>query len=180
VHELNMDVVYAGCALFCALAGAGYDVASRRIPNALTLPAILFGLLVHGSLGGWRQLGSAATGGLLCGVVFLVFYVAGGMGGGDVKLMAAVGCNAGLPRVAMLLLVTSLAGGAMAITLAAWRRRLKETMRNVWTLAAHHGTAGLEPHPDLNLDNQQALRLPYALAIAAGSAGTFCWVMAQR
>jgi prepilin peptidase CpaA len=175
-----MDVVYAGCSLFCALAGAAYDVASRRIPNAFTLPAILFGLLVHGSLGGWRQLGSATAGGLVCGLVFLLFYVAGGMGGGDVKLMAAVGCNAGLPRVGLLLLATSLVGGVMAIALAAWRRRLKQTVCNMYTLVAHHGTAGLAPHPNLNLGNPQALRLPYALAIAAGSAAVFCCAMTQR
>lgn len=180
MERANIEVVYAACSLFCALVGAGYDVVSRRIPNAFTLPAILFGLLVHGSLGGWRQLGSAVAGGLVCGLIFLLFHLAGGMGGGDVKLITAVGCNAGLPLIGLLLLVTSLAGGAMAIALALYHRRLKQTLRNVCTLAAHHGTAGLAPHPDLNLGNQQALRLPYALAIAAGSAVTFCRLMVQR
>jgi prepilin peptidase CpaA len=73
-----------------------YDVAIRRIPNAFTLPAIVFGLLLHFSLGGWRQLGTAAASGLVCGLIFLLFHLAGGMGGGDVKLITAVGCNAGL------------------------------------------------------------------------------------
>lgn len=177
--RVNIEVVYASCSIFCALVGAGYDLVSRRIPNAFTLPAILFGLLVHGSFGGWRELGSAAGGGFVCGVIFLLFYIAGGMGGGDVKLIAAVGCNAGLPLTGPLLILTSLAGGAMAVGLALYHRRLKQTVQNMCALVAHHGTAGLAPHPVLNVGNEQALRLPYALAIAAGSALTLCRLMAR-
>jgi prepilin peptidase CpaA len=180
VGNPDIAVVYAACSLFSALAGAAYDVVSRRIPNALTLPAIVFGLLVHASFGGWRQLGSAAAGGLVCGLIFLLFHLGGGMGGGDVKLITAVGCNAGLPSAGLLLLVTSLAGGAMAIALALYHRRLKQTVRNVCMLAAHHRTAGLAPHPDFNLSNPQTLRLPYALAIAVGSAATFCRLLVER
>jgi prepilin peptidase CpaA len=157
-----------------------YDVISRRIPNAFTLPAILFGLLLHYSLGGWRQLGSAAAGGLVCGLIFLLFHLAGGMGGGDVKLIAAAGCSAGLSLIGPLLILTSLAGGVMAIGLALYHRRLKQTLLNVRALVVHHGRAGLAPHADFNLDNAQALRLPYALAIAAGSGLSLCRLMVQR
>jgi prepilin peptidase CpaA len=180
VGKLNIEFVYAACSLFCALAGAAYDVISRRIPNALTLPAICFGLLLHFRLGGWRQLGSAAAGGLVCGLIFLLFHLAGGMGGGDVKLITAAGCNAGLSLVGPLLILTSLAGGVMALGLALYHRRLKQTLLNMRALVVHHGTVGLAPHPDFNLDNAQALRLPYALAIAAGSALSLCLLMVQR
>lgn len=178
--RLHIEVVYAGCSLFSALVGAAYDVISRKIPNAFTLPAILFGLLLHFSLGGWRQLGSAAAGGLVCGLIFLLFHLAGGMGGGDVKLITAVGCSAGLSLAGPLLISTSLAGGAMAVGLALYHRRLKQTVHNMCALVAHHGTVGLAPHPDFNLDNAHALRLPYALAIAAGSALSLCRLMVQR
>jgi prepilin peptidase CpaA len=175
-----MEFVYAACSLFCAVIGAAYDVISRRIPNAFTIPAILFGLLLHLSLGGWRQLGSATAGGLLCGVIFLVFHLAGGMGGGDVKLITSAGCNAGLPLVGPLLILTSLAGGVMAIGLALYRRRLKQTMLNIYALAIHHRAKGLAPHPDFNLNNERALRLPYAVAIATGSALSLCALIVQR
>ncbi len=166
--------------MLCAAAGAVYDVARHRIPNVLTLPAIAFGLVLHFTLGGWGQLGASAAAGLICGVIFLVFYLSGGMGAGDVKLITAVGCIAGLPLVASLLILTSLAGGVMAVGFALYRRRLKETLVNVWALALHHQSAGIAPHPELNLGNPQTLRLPYGLAIAAGSALSLCLSIVQR
>ena len=178
--RVDTEFAYAACSLLCAVIGAGYDVTSRRIPNAFTLPAAIFGLLVHCSLGGWRQLVSATAGGLLCGAIFLLFHLAGGMGGGDVKLMLAAGCNAGLALAGPLLILTSLSGGVMAIGLALYHRRLKQTMVNMYALAVHHGTNGLAPHPDFNLDNGQALRLPYALAIAVGSALSLCMLITHR
>ncbi len=60
------------------------------------------------------------------------------MGGGDVKLIAAAGCNAGLSLIGPLLILTSLAGGVMAVGLALYHRRLKETVLNMCALAVHH------------------------------------------
>ena len=141
---------------------------------------MVFGLWLHFAFGGWRQLALAAAGGLLCGVIFLLFHLAGGMGGGDVKLITAVGCNAGLSSVGPLLVLTSLAGGVMAIGLAVYHRRLQQTILNIYALVVHHGRAGLAPHADVNLDNAHTLRLPYALAIAAGSGLSLCRLMVQR
>lgn len=164
------EFVYPAASLLCAAIGALYDVKSRRVPNLLTLPAIAFGLILHFILGGWWQLTNAAAAGMICGIIFLIFYLAGGMGAGDVKLITAVGCIAGLSSVGYLLVLTSFAGGIMAIALALYRRQLKQTVLNIGALAGHHGTMGLTPHPEFNVGNVRTLRLPYALAIAAGSA----------
>jgi prepilin peptidase CpaA len=180
LDKVNNEVVFAACAMLCALAGAVFDLRSRRIPNRFTFPAMLFGLLLHAILGGWRQLGTAAAGGLICGFTFLVFHLAGGMGGGDVKLITAVGCAAGLSLAGHELLWISLAGGVIGVAIALYHGRFKQTMRNVRVLAVHHGTRGLAPHGELNLANEQALRMPYALAIAAGSGLSFCLLMRQR
>jgi prepilin peptidase CpaA len=177
--KLTIEFVYPAASLVCAAIGAVYDVRSRRVPNFVTLPAILFGLLLHFTLGGWRQLASAAAAGLICGLIFLVFYLAGGMGAGDVKLITAAGCIAGLPLIGHLLILTSLAGGAMAIGLALYRRKLKETILNMWKLAVHHRIMGLAPHPEFNIGNAGTLRLPYALAIAAGSSLSLCLLIVQ-
>jgi prepilin peptidase CpaA len=166
---LQIELTYLATAAACALVASVFDVKSRRIPNFITMPAFLFGLVLHLALGGWTQLLTALAAGVICGLVFLVFYIAGGMGAGDVKLIMAAGCIAGFSHIAYLLVLTALSGGVMAICLAVARGRLQQTLANVGALASHHGHEGLQPHPDLNLSNNQTLRLPYALAIAGGS-----------
>lgn len=172
--RIESEFAYSAAATLAALLGAGFDLKSRRIPNLLTGPAFLAGVLLHLALGGWRGGLTALSAGLLCGLVFVILYMAGGMGAGDVKLMAAAGALAGLPNVASLLLLTALAGGVMAVGLALLRGQLKQTLRNVVALTAHHQQAGLRPHPELNVGNAAMLRLPYGVAIAAGCSISFC------
>lgn len=176
----TMEWMYPAASLVCALAGAAFDVRSRRVPNFISLPGIVLGLMLHLALGGWRELGLSVAAGLICGLVFFAFWIAGGMGAGDVKLMTAAACLAGLPQIGYLLILTALAGGVMAVGLALWRGRLKETIMNVGALAVHHRFEGFRPHPQLNVGNAKTLRLPYALAIAAGCAGTLCLAALRR
>lgn len=178
--QIENELVYPAAASVCAVIGSVFDVKSRRVPNLLTGPSVLFGLLLHLSLGGWREMLVAGGAGLICGLVFLVFYLAGGMGAGDVKLITAVGCICGPHYVLGLLAFTAIAGGVMAAGFAIVRGRLKQTFHNVIELVAHHRAAGLTPHPDINVLNVSTLRLPYALAITAGCALTFCLQGAQR
>jgi prepilin peptidase CpaA len=180
MSKLQTELIYPATSLACAIAGAIFDLRDRRIPNYLTLPSILFGLLIHLFIGGWRGLGLSAAAGLIAGVIFLLFWLAGGMGAGDVKLITAVACIAGLSHITWLLILTALAGGVMAIGLALWSGKLKDTIMNLGALAVHHRFEGLKPHPHLNVGNARTLRLPYALAIAAGSAMTLCMTVVQR
>ena len=170
---VNAETTYLVAALLCASIGGVYDLRSRRIPNLLTGPSILFGLLLHFLLGGVSQLGYSLLGGLIAGAIFFLFFMVGGMGGGDVKLMAAVGCIAGAAHIKDVLLATVFFGGLMGITLALYRGRLVQTARNVMSLVQHHASEGLTEHPELNLNEPAALRLPYAIPIAAGCLATF-------
>ncbi len=174
-----IELMYPAAALVCAASGAAFDVRSRRVPNFLTLPGIVCGLMLHLAFGGWAQLGLAAVAGLICGLIFLIFWLAGGMGAGDVKLITAVACLAGLSHAVPLLILTALAGGVMALAMALWHGRMKETLLNMGALAIHHRFEGLTPHPSLNVTNDQTIRLPYAVAIAAGCALTLCLVAFQ-
>ena len=178
--QLAKELVYPAAASLFALIGAGFDIKSRRIPNFVTGPAILAGLLLHLSLDGWRGMLSAFAAGLICGIIFLVFYIAGGMGAGDVKLITAAGCLVGLSNSPYLLILTSLAGGVMGIAFALMRGQLKSILFNVRTIAAHHTHQGLVPHPEHNVRNNKTLRLPYGVAIAAGSCITLYLQGTQR
>lgn len=159
-------------ALGCGMAGALTDIRSRRVPNWLTLPCMLFGVSLHFLGGGWIAAANALGALGLCGAAFLLFYLAGGMGAGDVKLIAAEASLLGLSCSVPLLIYTALCGGIMGLMLAAFRGQVQQTLRNVLQLTLHHGQNGLTPHPELNVRNRETLRLPYAVAIACGCAAT--------
>jgi prepilin peptidase CpaA len=170
---INPQTIYLEAALVCASIASLYDLRTRRIPNKLTLPAILAGLTLHLVRGGPTELGLSALAGLIAGGVFLLFFLAGGMGAGDVKLMTAVGCLVGTGSIKDVLISTVLIGGIMGVGLAIYRGRFRQTIRNVITLMHHHKAEGLEAHPEINVRNTASLRLPYALPIAAGCLLTF-------
>ena len=164
-----MEILLLSVAAAWATVGAGYDIASRRIPNRLSYSGILVGILLRTGLLGWRGLATALAGGALAGGVFFLLYLVRGMGAGDVKLITAVGCFSGFPNVVQILVACALAGGIMALGVALYRGSTLRMLRNVWELLRFHAGHGARVHPTLNIDNPQAIRLPYAIAIAAGS-----------
>ena len=170
----EQQLMFLGGSLLCAGLGSITDVRERRIPNLVTGPGIAAGLMLHTISGGWRGLGDSALAGAIAGGIFLIFFLAGGMGAGDVKLMTAVGCIAGLSSLPLVVISTAIAGGVFALAIGIYNRRLGETLRNVAALIQHHGRNGLTPHPELTLDNTRTLRLPFALPIAAGCLFTLC------
>src|SRR5262245_22884844 len=99
--------------LIVAVAAAVCDVRSRRIPNVLTFgaaaTALIFGLATTGLSG----LGLSAAGWLVGAALFFPFFVLGGMGAGDVKLLAALGAWIGPAVVVWLAIFTAMAGGVV-------------------------------------------------------------------
>jgi len=156
------------CALTVATVGAVKDVRGRRIPNWLTYSGGVAALLVRTILGGAPELRAGLAGMLLAGGIFYVLFLLVAMGGGDAKLMAAVGAWVGFAQVGTLLIVSAIAGGLLAAGYMLVHKRILETLRNIAELVRHHLTAGFEPHPMLNVRQAGALRLPYGLAIAIG------------
>ena len=175
----QQELMFAAGALLCAGIGSVQDVRERRIPNRVTGPAMVAGLALHAIAGGWRGLGDSALAGLIAGAMFLVFFVAGGMGAGDVKLMTAVGCICGLSPLCLVVVSTAIAGAVFALAVSIYHGRLRKTLRGVTGLLLHHRQQGLKPHPDLNLSNPQTLRLPFALPITAGCLFALCTLILE-
>jgi prepilin peptidase CpaA len=171
-----VSVVTAGVAFLAAV----WDIRTRRIPNWLSLPALATALILQGITGGIRATGLALLAAVLAGGIFFAFFLAGGMGGGDVKLIAAIAAGVGLQHVGALLVFTSLCGGAMAMWLALRHGKLRRTFGNIRTLAVHHRHSGFNPHPEWHVQNSRTLRLPYAVAIAAGTFLTLSLQGVQR
>jgi prepilin peptidase CpaA len=140
-------------------------VRSRKIPNLLTVTAAGLGGLYHLATASWSGLAWSAGGAAVGLAVFLPIFVLRGIGGGDVKLLAALGAWLGPGQALWLALFTALAGGPMAVAVALSRGR---ALSNVWGLLMFWRVAGLQPHPAVSLDNDAAPRLPYALPTLAG------------
>jgi|SRR5579862_1469402 len=152
-----------------ALAGAMTDIRSARIPNRLTYSALLAGVLFRVAVLGLPGLKSGLVGMLVAGGLFLLLFVLGAMGGGDMKLMAAVGAWVGSAQVITLILAAALAGGVLAIGRMIFFNMLGETIRNTIQLVRYRLTSGLQPHPELNVQTSGSQRVPFGVAIAVGA-----------
>ncbi len=170
---MNWDTFLLFDALALAAAAAFIDVRCYRIPNWLTYSGIGIGVLLRSVCFGWKGLGSALAGCLFAGAVVFLFYMVRAMGAGDVKLLGAIGSIVGPSHVVVLLLATAICGGMLAVIYAVFNRRMGATLRNIRAVLQFHFFSGIQAHPQLNLDNPNALRMPYGLAIAAGTMCVF-------
>ena len=127
-----------------------HDWHHRRIPNRLLAVFALAGMgisLLPGGIGLLSALGAAMLG----AGAFAPLYLVRKMGGGDIKLMATTGLLVGADRMASLCLAVALSGGVLAMV---WWWHLRRAIK-----------AG----PDTANSKRMEQRLPYALAIAAGT-----------
>ena len=155
-----------------ALVACCWDVATSRIPNAVTLSAAALAILFHAfspaGSGAWLSLAGLATG----LAVFFPLFALRAMGAGDVKLMAALGAWIGWKSIVFVALYGSVAGGVFAVLVGLRRRYLRQAFSNLKMLATYWWVEGVKPFPALTLEAKDGVRLPYALAIAAGLAVT--------
>jgi prepilin peptidase CpaA len=164
--------VAEGIAAAIAAVACLYDVSTSRIPNKLTFPTAALAILYHALAPSGAGLSHAALGLLVGLLVFLPLFALGAMGAGDVKLMAAVGAWIGATSIIYVALYGSIAGGVFAVIVALRRRYFKQALTNVKMLLTYWWVEGVKPFPALTLESKESLRLPYALAIAAGLAVT--------
>lgn len=174
-----MEATFALGALFMAAVGAVIDVKSARIPNWLTGGALFAGLLVRAWLAGWLGVGAGLIGAVIAGGVLFLPFVARGIGGGDVKLMAAVGAWLGLRHALALITATAIAGGFLAIGYIAVYKRTGATVWRVGQLVRFHLISGIQPHPNIDTPSASSLHFPYSLAIVSGAVFVFVSISAS-
>jgi len=152
-------IVVAGA----AITAAAIDLRIRRVPNVLTAAIALVGLglaaMGLGRVGIWLALAGCLVGLAL----MLPGYLIGAMGGGDVKLLAAVGTLLGPGATLRAFVASAIAGGLIAIVVA-WRRgRFAATIAGTAVLMTSVGSR-IDEINDTGRDN----RFAYAPAIAVG------------
>jgi prepilin peptidase CpaA len=139
------------------------DVARRKISNWIPCSAFAAGLILQTVQGGWRGAGAALLGTATGAGVFLIFYLMGGMGGGDVKLMAGFGAVLGVKRLLEAALWTAGCGGLMAAVVI-----VAGYVRQIWRSGSPAGLQALEAGASDSRRKLRADSIPYAPAIAAG------------
>ena len=167
-----MNSVVAVIALAIGFAACVTDVRTRRIPNALTFGAAALGLAFHGVVGGFAGLWTAGLGWVVGVALFLPFFMLRGMGGGDVKLLAALGAWLGPGGVFWLAIYATLAGGVMAVGFSVARGYLTTALRNLGQLLAYWAVVGPRPMPALTLERSDAPRLAFAVPMFIGTVVT--------
>jgi prepilin peptidase CpaA len=144
------------------------DIRVRRIPNWLTFSAMIAGIGYHIYVGGITGL-LLSLGGLLIGFsLFFVFYMLGGMGAGDVKLMAAIGSLLGPKDVLFAALYTALAGGVYAVLLMVTRKTNRELLSRYALMAKSLLSTGHCAYIPQG-ETEKTTPLCYGVAIAAGT-----------
>lgn len=169
---MNEMVLYTQRAVvptvFAVIAIATYtDCRWRLIKNTLTLPTIALGLLLHFLSSGWSGLSFGLLG-LAAGFGLMIIpFAFGQMGGGDVKLMAALGSLLGAYAILNVFLYTTLAGGFLAMGFAVYHRRGLHTFRQAWQITK--GLLIFQSVSHTESEGEQAVSIPYGLAIAVGT-----------
>jgi len=162
---VGLKPVVLGLAIALALAAGYTDWRSRRIPNWLTLPGLILGIAANAAVGGWSGLKTSLLGAGLGLLLLLPFVMIRSLGAGDWKLAGALGAIVGKEVLVDLLVVSVFVAGIMALGLVIYKRRFRQTLRNMGRLLASMGTFHM-PGPEVSLDNPQSLKIPYGVALA--------------
>jgi prepilin peptidase CpaA len=164
-----MDMIASILLAGLLLLAVRHDFRHRRIPNVLVAAGMLAALACAGLADG-IGLRLALAGTALGLLALLPVYALGGLGAGDVKLMAMVGAFIGPQGMPLALLATLLAGGVLTLAVTLCQGTTMQMLRNVrdmlcsawWRLACSE-MPRIDPLPAC------AGRMPYALAIASGA-----------
>jgi prepilin peptidase CpaA len=151
-------------ALLAVVAGWS-DWRFRRIPNWLTVPGLLLGVIVNSLVWGWPGAKTSLLGALLGLALLLPFVMVRSLGAGDWKLVGALGAFLGPQHLITVLFGAILVAGVMAAVLVIRHKRVRQTVRNLGRILAAFFTLHL-PGPDLSLDNPEALKVPFGVAVA--------------
>jgi prepilin peptidase CpaA len=178
---LIADLVTISATLVAAL----IDIRSRRIPNWLTLTVSAAGIFggflfyaIHGDWsGGWQWLQFSGKGWLVGIGIFLIPFMLGGMGGGDVKLLGAIGALKGVSFVIETALLGALWGGLLALLAILIKKKpdiLKRFGAGLKIFLLTRGSAGKEfMLPDDDVNEKEKLYVPYGVAIFLGVVSSY-------
>ena len=149
------------------------DVRNGRIYNWLTYPAIAAGLIGHtlvsgvgsptGHVADLGLIGSAL--GMAVGGALLLAWLAGGIGGGDAKLMVAVGALTGWRFTLEAMFWGFVVAAVMAVAVMLHRKVARRTLARIGRFLVLLFTPGRPASPA----TEDSPKIPFGLALCIGS-----------
>ena len=184
INDETVTVIKWGVVIGASLLAAVSDLRERRIPNALTFPVFVVGLIWSAWFGGLAGLAESAGASALLALPYIILFVFVGGGAGDAKLMAAIGAWLGFRQGLTVFACVAIVGGIMAIAKALARKRLKFVLTSVF-VSFYGLILYLVTHRTMKLADEQTeikqsgeLDIPYGVAIFAGvcAGGGIVWL----
>ena len=142
------------------------DVRHGKIFNYITVPSVLIGIALNAWFFGVPGLKNSLLGLVIGFFILLILFYTGGIGGGDIKLLAAIGAIKGFPFILYAAFYGILAGGIMALFVMARYGILWQSLKNIFSRFYCLVIPGLKYIP---LDKEESHTLPYGVAIALGT-----------
>lgn len=184
-HALTTEVIRAiGWAVVIAATcyAVTIDVRVRRIPNNLTLPLWICGMIWGLASGGFNGLADSLLGMAVAGLPFFMLWIIGGGGAGDAKMMFAIGAWLGLPNAFVTIIAVGVAGGILSLVYAFRHGRLVSSVMNtVWMMVSVPfvvlGPGRLQDKQRvMPASADQPLKTPYSVAMLMGTVAAAIWV----
>lgn len=125
-----METLSRAAAALIACCGAATDITCHKIYNKLTFPSMAASLFLYAASGGPEGLFYSAAG-LFAGFAFSIFWLAGMLKAGDIKLYMAIGAAAGLRFVLACGFYSILIGGIAAGAVMISRRTGRPALRRI-------------------------------------------------
>ncbi len=160
-----MEFSIWGCALIVTAAFVT-DIRTMKIPNWLTLTAVVSGILFHTAAEGLQGLAFSAKGLGVGFAVLLLMHVMGAVGAGDVKLFAGIGAWLGALLTLQCLVYSVLCAGMIGILILLWRREMLKRLRQI--VLSISGALILKSPRILKAEKEKQLRFPFMLAVFPG------------
>lgn len=162
------------------IVAAVIDGIQLKVPNWLTFPMIALGWAYSFSLSttpGWEGLGYSLLGTMVGLALLLPAYAIGGMGAGDVKLMAGIGAWMWVDVTVMAFAVSAVVGGIIAVAMVLARKGWDKHRMQFWVIWNEILTVK-SPEKLAEIARQRKptmLLLPYGIPMAIGTIAYFGW-----
>jgi prepilin peptidase CpaA len=170
----NWPVWLVSCVLVVAAVIDGWKL---KVPNWITFPLVMSGWVYSTACFGWPGLGYSLLGTAVGLGLLLPAYAVGGMGAGDVKLLAGVGAWVWATTTLYAFCVAAILGGIIAVAMVLLRNKWQHHLYQFWAILIEM-TVIRNPNTLSAIAAERKssmMLLPYGIPIALGTIAYFVW-----